>query len=110
MQTTPTVPPMTTLRPPVEEPQEPPGPDPEQPRREQAIKRVQDMNAFKAHLVAYLVTNAMFIVMWALTGWLLLADLCHAGVGRRVAIHGYSVYGGGKMTETQIEREMKRLP
>jgi hypothetical protein len=29
--------------------------------------------------------------------------------GAGVAIHGYCVYGGDKMTEAQIEHEMKRL-
>ncbi|HEY1389852.1 MAG TPA: 2TM domain-containing protein [Ktedonobacterales bacterium] len=167
MQTAPTIPPMTPsmtpLRPSVQEPH---GLDPEQQRREQAIKRIQDTDAFKAHLVAYLIINALFVVIWAMSGvgffWPLYTMLAWgAGVavhgycvyggndtnafkvhlaaylvinawlvvmwaimgagffwpicvmlawGAGVAIHGYSVYGGGKMTEAQIEREMKRLP
>jgi hypothetical protein len=109
MQTTPTVPSMTTMRPPV---QAPPIPDPEQQRREQAIKRIRDKNAFMLHLVAYLVINTAFVVVWAMSGvgyfWPIFAMV---GWGAGVAIHGYCVYGGNsKMTETQIEREMKRLP
>jgi uncharacterized protein with PQ loop repeat len=153
------------MRPPV---QEPPVPDQEQERREQAIKRIRDKNVFKVHLaayllinfglfvawastgigyfwpifalvgwgagiavhayciyrgndrnafmlhlVAYLVINAWFVVMWALTEtgfffWPIFSILLW---GAGVAIHGYSVYGGSsQITETQIKREMKRLP
>jgi hypothetical protein len=109
MQTTPTVPPMTTTRPPVHEP---PVPHLEQQHREQAIKRIRDKNVFKIHLVVYLVINAAFLVVWAMSGadyfWPIFVMLLW---GAGVAIHGYSVYGGNdKMTEAQIEREMKRMP
>lgn len=162
MQSTPTMP---TMRPPV---QEPVAPALEQQRREQAIKRIRDKNAFKFHLVAYLAINALFVVMWAISGvgyfwpifvmvgwgagvavhgycvygggnknafWLHLVAylvintgfvvawaLTETGYffwpifvilawGAGVAVHGYSVYGAGnKMTETQIEGEIKRLP
>lgn len=101
---------MTTMRPPV---QEPSVPDPEQQRREQAIKRIRDKNAFVLHLAAYLVINAWFVVMWAVTetGYFFWPIFVMLLWGAGVAIHGYSVYGGNrKMTETQIEREMKRRP
>jgi hypothetical protein len=98
---------MTPLRP---SEQEPHGLVPEQQRREKAIKRIQDTNAFKAHLVAYLIINALFVVIWAITGAGFFWPICvMLAWGAGVAIHGYSVYGGGMMTETQIEREMKRL-
>lgn len=89
MQTTPTVPHMATMRPPV---QEPPIQDPEQQRREQAVKRIRDKNAFRIHLVAYLVINACFVVMWAISGvgyfWPIFVML---GWGAGVVVHGYSV-------------------
>ncbi len=165
MQTMPTKQTMQLSQPPA---QEPVAPDPELQRREQAIKRIRDKNAFTLHLVTYLVINAGFVVMWAIRGagyfWPIFVMLgwgagvavhayCVYGGGDRnafslhlaaylilnagfvliwaltetgyffwpifvilawgagVAVHGYSVYGSGnKMTETQIQREMKRLP
>lgn len=83
----------------------------QQQRREQATKRIRDKNAFKLHLVAYLVINALFVVLWALSGigyfWPIFPIV---GWGAGVAVHGYCVYGGNKVTEAQIERDMKRLP
>lgn len=88
---------------------EPAAPDLERQRREQAIQRIQDKNTFKLHLVAYLVINALFVVLWVFSGisyfWPVFPML---GWGAGVAVHGYCIYGGNKMTEAQIEREMKR--
>ncbi|HEX6817982.1 MAG TPA: 2TM domain-containing protein [Ktedonobacterales bacterium] len=105
MQTTPTLPTTPSTQGPVT-------PDLEQQqRREQATKRIRDKNAFKLHLVAYLVINALFVVLWALSGigyfWPIFPIV---GWGAGVAVHGYCVYGGNKVTEAQIERDMKRLP
>lgn len=104
MQTTPTMPtPILSV-------QEPVGPDDEQRRREQAIKRIREKNAFKIHLVAYLVVNAWFVVLWAITGagyfWPIFVMLAW---GTGLVIHGYTAYHGETITEEQIEREMKRL-
>lgn len=106
MHTTPSLPP---VRPSVPEPV---APNLEQQRREQAIKRIRDKNAFKLHMVAYLNINAGFVVTWAITetGYFFWPIFVILAWGAGVAIHGYSVYGGDKQTEAQIEREMKRLP
>jgi hypothetical protein len=103
---------MPPLSPP---PQEPVAPDLEQQRREQAIQRIRDKRAFMIHLVAYLVVNVWFVVMWAITWsmtgfgyfWPIFPMI---GWGAGVAVHGYCVHGGEKMSETQIQREMQRLP
>ena len=77
------------------------------------VYRGNDKNAFMLHLAAYLVINAWFVVMWAVTEtgfffWPIFSMLLW---GAGVAIHGYSVYGAtSKIPEAQIEREMKRLP
>ena len=109
MQSTPTMP---TMRPPA---QELVASDLEQLRREQAIQRIRDKNVFKIHLVAYLVVSAWFVVMWAITWamtgfgyfWPIFPII---GWGAGVAVHGYGVYGGDRVSETQIQRELKRLP
>jgi 2TM domain len=91
--------------------QMPAGPDSVQQRRELAIKRIKEKNAFKVHLVAYLVVNAMLVVIWATTGagyfWPIFV-MAAWGVG--VVINGYTAYRGDAITEEQIEREMKTLP
>jgi hypothetical protein len=99
---------MPTVRPPA---QEPVALDLEQQRREQAIQRIRDKNVFKIHLVAYLVINTWLVVMWAISGvsyfWPIFPIVAW---GAGVAVHGYCVYGGNRVTEAQIQREMQRLP
>src|SRR5215470_139154 len=99
MQSTPTTPPIPTMS--------PPQPDLvvtdlEQQRREQAIQRIRDKRAFMIHVVAYLVANVWFVVMWAITWamtgfgyfWPIFPML---GWGAGVAVHGYCVYGDDKV-------------
>jgi hypothetical protein len=98
--------PLTTMRPPVKELTVT---DPEQQRREQAIKRIRNKKTFRLHLAVYLVINAAFVVVWAMSGSAT-SRQSSPWWGAGVAAHGYSVYGGNsQMTEAQIEREMKRL-
>jgi hypothetical protein len=83
--------------------------EPGQPRYAKTVRRLSiEMSGLALAVVATLVMYVRFIVFPVahepLNEFLILAW------GTGVAIHGYSVYGGGKTTEAQIEREMKRLP
>jgi hypothetical protein len=81
------------------------------PRRELAIKRLQEKNAFWMHAVSYVVVNAMIVVVWLATGagffWPVFI-LALWGLG--LVIHGYNAYRGNVYTEAQVQREMARLP
>lgn len=83
----------------------------EQQRRQRAIKRVQEKNGFKAHLVVYLLVNAMLVVVWVVVGrgffWPIFV-MGFWGIG--LIMNGYAAYRGDVVTEEQIEREMKTLP
>jgi hypothetical protein len=86
-------------------------------RRKRAIGRIKAKNAFKIHLLVYLLVNAMLVVIWAFTSrgqpfpqgifWPIFPL---AGWGIGVAINGYFAYRGNVYTEEQIQREMKLLP
>jgi heme O synthase-like polyprenyltransferase len=80
-------------------------------RRRKAIKRLKDKKDFKNHLLTYVTVNAMLVVIWAFTGagsfWPLIVM---AAWGIVVVVNAYEVYRGHDYTETDIEREMKKLP
>ena len=77
--------------------------------RNQARKRLQKRRDFSAHVVSYLVVNAMLIGIWAITGagyfwpaWVLL------GWGVGLALNAWDVFFRRAITEADIDREMKR--
>jgi heme O synthase-like polyprenyltransferase len=77
--------------------------------RKQARKRLQKRRDFSAHVVSYLVVNAMLIGIWAITGagyfwpaWVLL------GWGVGLALNAWEVFFRRAITEADIDREMKR--
>ena len=76
--------------------------------REAAIKRIRARRGFYSHLVAYVLINGLFVVIWATTGagyfwpgWVLAAW----GVG--VLLNAWDVFSG-PVTEDDISREMRR--
>ena len=76
---------------------------------EEARKRVQARRDFGANLIAYVVVNASFIAVWAMTGggyfwpaWIIGAW----GVG--LVLHAWEVFVRRPITEADIEREMHR--
>ena len=88
-----------------------------EPRREQAIKRINAKNGFKIHLLVYLIINSISVLSWAVSeaGKPLPAGFFWpifliVGWGVGLVIHGYVVYRGNTYTEEQIQREMKKLP
>ena len=79
-------------------------------KRQVAIKRLKEKSEFHIHLFTYLVVNTMIMLVWAFTGggffWPIFV-IAFWGIG--VVLQAYVVYGGGRMTETQIQREMNKL-
>jgi uncharacterized membrane protein YecN with MAPEG domain len=76
---------------------------------EEARKRLQARRDFGANLVAYVVVNASFIAVWAMTGggyfwpaWVIAAW----GVG--LVLHAWEVFVRRPITEADVEREMHR--
>jgi len=81
------------------------------PRRDLAIKRIQEKRSFWVHAFTYLVVNAMIAVVWLAMGFSFYWPIfVIAGWGMGLAIHGFNVYRGNSYTEAQVQRELKRLP
>ena len=78
--------------------------------RKEAVKRLKKKRDFKAHLVSYVLVNAMLVGIWAISGrgyfwpgWVLL------GWGVGLAFNAWDVFGRHTITEDQIRREMEKL-
>lgn len=78
-------------------------------RHTDALKRLKAKRDFRNHLAAYVIVNAMLVVVWVLAGggyfwpgWVL------AGWGIGVAFNAYGVYLERPITEADIQREMDR--
>lgn len=80
--------------------------------RARAVRRLRKQREFRQHLTAYVVVNALFITIWAMTGppndswfpWFLI-PLIGWGIG--IIFHAMDAYGH-EITEADIEREMAR--
>jgi hypothetical protein len=77
--------------------------------RKQARKRLEKRRDFSAHVVSYVVVNAMLIGIWAITGagyfwpaWVLL------GWGVGLALNAWDVFFRRPITEADIDREVGR--
>ncbi len=78
--------------------------------RKAAVERVKKRRDLGAHLVVYVVVNAMLIGIWAIgdrgyfwPAWVLL------GWGVGVVMNVWDVYFRRPITEHDVEAEMKRL-
>jgi hypothetical protein len=77
---------------------------------QQARKRVVDRRELGSHVVAYLVVNTGFIVIWLMTGhgyfwpaWL----LCLWGVG--LLLHAWEVLVRRPVTDADVDAELEEL-
>ncbi len=78
--------------------------------RQLARKRVQARRDFGSHLVAYIVVNALLIVVWASTGagyfwpvWVL------AGWGVGLILHAWDVFVRRPVTDADVDAELRRI-
>jgi 2TM domain-containing protein len=87
----------------------------EVPLREQAILQLKKKRDFRTHVVAYVLVNAVFWLIWAVL--LLAADgpllpwplFPMAGWGIGLFFHAWDTYGRKAFTESDIEHELARL-
>ena len=77
-------------------------------RREAALARVKAKRDFNGHLGAYLIVNALLVVIWAASGagyfWPVWSI---AGWGVGLAFNAWAVYFQKPISEDDIRREME---
>jgi len=75
-----------------------------------ALERLKKKSDFKAHLLIYVLVNAMLIAIWAATGagffWPVFVIL---GWGIGVVFNGWDAYRRPFPTQAQIEHEMEAI-
>lgn len=78
--------------------------------REKALKRIKEKRDFVAHLVTYVVINALIVLVWAFAagGGFFWPIFPMAGWGIGLFFHGFEVYRDGP-TEADIQREIAHL-
>ena len=79
--------------------------------RDRAIKRLKKRRDFFAHLLVYVLVNAFFVAIWALTNpdgffWPIF-PMAAWGIG--VVMNAWDVFINDEFDEEQIRREMDRL-
>ncbi|MDH4306898.1 MAG: 2TM domain-containing protein [Acidimicrobiia bacterium] len=78
-------------------------------KRDAALERVKAKRDFATHVIAYVVVNALLVVIWAATGrgyfWPLWPI---AGWGVGLVLNAWTVYFSRPITEGDIQREMER--
>ena len=79
--------------------------------RERAIKRLKKRRDFSGHLLVYVLVNAFFVVIWAMTNpdgffWPVFPIV---GWGIGVVLNAWDVYRNDEFDEEQIRREIERL-
>jgi 2TM domain len=80
--------------------------------RERAIKRLKKRRDFSGHLLVYVLVNAFFVVIWAMTTdahgffWPVFPIV---GWGIGVVLNAWDVYRNDEFDEEQIRREIERL-
>lgn len=90
------------------------GHEPQDDLREDAIRALKKKRDFQAHLLAYVLVNAVLWGVWAVISvasgvwfpWPLFATL---GWGIGLVFHAWDVYGRRPFTEEDILREEARL-
>lgn len=78
--------------------------------REQAIDRIKKKQDFRAHLLVYLMVNALVWTIWALTGanfpWPVFVTF---GWGIGLVMIAWEVFWRTPITDEAIEREIERM-
>ena len=79
--------------------------------RDRAIKRLKKRRDFSAHVLVYVLVNAFFVAIWALTNpdgfvWPIFPL---AGWGIGVVMNAWDVFRNDEFDEEQIRCEMERL-
>jgi len=82
--------------------------DTEQQRRA-AIERLKNRRGFVPHLVAYVVVNALFVLIWATTGGGYFWPVWVIGLwGIGLVMHAWTAFVQKPITEEDVQREIER--
>ena len=79
-----------------------------QPEREAARKRVQAKRDFGSHLAAFVVINAAFIGVWAMTGGYFWPAWIIGLWGAGLIMHAWDVFVRRPVTEADVDDELRR--
>jgi fatty acid desaturase len=79
--------------------------------REQAVRQLKKQRDFRSQLVAYVLVNALLVVIWALTSrsvffW---PAFVMVGWGIGLAMTAWDAFGRKAIGESQIQQEMSRM-
>jgi fatty acid desaturase len=79
--------------------------------REQAVRQLKKRRDFRSQLVAYVLVNALLVVIWAITSrsvffW---PAFVMVGWGIGLAMTGWDAFGRKEIGESQIQQEMARM-
>jgi hypothetical protein len=79
--------------------------------RDAAVKRLSKKQDFHAHLLVYVLVNAVLWAIWALTmpGGFIWPVIPMAVWGVGVVMNAWDVYGKRPFTEDEIRAEVRRL-
>ena len=79
--------------------------------RARALKQLKKKREFHAHLVVFVLVNAFFVGIWAVTnsGGFFWPVFLIGGWGIGLVMNAWDVYRGEDFTEEDIRREMARL-
>ena len=78
-------------------------------RRSAAIGRLQAKRGFQGNLISFVAVSVLLTVIWALSGRGYFWPVWVIGFwGLGLAMHAWTVYGRGGITEADIQREMEQ--
>ena len=81
----------------------------EQAPRDKAVQRLKKRRDFRAHLLVYVLVNGFVVLIWAITGsgffWPVF-PMAAWGIG--LVLNAWDVYWRRDITETDVQREMRR--
>jgi len=78
-------------------------------QRQQARQRVQARRDFSAHLASYIVVNACFVLIWAVTGADYFWPIWIIGPwGAGLALHAWDIFLRKPITDADIDAELTR--
>jgi hypothetical protein len=78
-------------------------------RREAAIKRLENRRGFVPHLLVFVMMNAFFVGVWAVTGAGYFWPMWIIGpwaVG--LLMHAWTAFGEQPITEAEVQEEIRR--
>jgi hypothetical protein len=89
--------------------QDQPNDSDDQSLRQRALERIEKKQGFHAHLLAYVLVNALLVGIWAVSGGFFWPIFPLLGWGIGLGFHAWDTYRLAEPTEQQIQREIEHL-